>query len=50
MEFTIYFLLYKSKTTIKTQTLIDFMVECTIAKEEFDEEEAGRNVKQQKKE
>jgi len=26
------------------------MVECTIVKEEFDEEEAERNVKQQKKE
>ena len=47
---TKYGILYKPRTAIKAQTLIDFVVECTVFKEEFDEADAGRKVKRQKKE
>jgi len=42
---TKYGILYKPRTAIKAQTLIDFVVECTVFKEEFDEADAGRKVK-----
>ena len=48
MKLTKYGLQYKPRTATKAQTLIDFVVECTISKEEFDEAYAGRAVKKSK--
>ena len=49
MELTKYNLLYKPRRTIKAQTLIDFVVECPISKEEFDKAEAERENDKRKK-